>query len=67
MSYLVCKNCGGYYKLQEEESPEDYSDTCECRGKVEYFEYIPLLKIYKKCPRCGFEGHPPIDNTRKGA
>ncbi len=33
MPYLVCE----YYKLEEGESAEDYSDICECGGKLEYF------------------------------
>lgn len=37
--YLVCKNCGGYYKLQSGESPEDF-DRCQCGGELEYSEGI---------------------------
>ena len=33
--YLVCKNCGGYYKLQPGESPEDF-DRCQCGGELEF-------------------------------
>ena len=36
MGFLVCKECGGYYELQEGESPEDFSDKCECGGLLEY-------------------------------
>ena len=36
MSYLVCNKCGGYYELQPGETPEDYSNECECGGKLEY-------------------------------
>lgn len=35
MSYLQCKACGGYYELQEGESPEDY-DLCYCGGELEH-------------------------------
>jgi len=35
-SYLVCESCGGYYKLQPGESPDDFSDTCECGGELVY-------------------------------
>lgn len=53
--YLICKNCNGYYKLQEEESPEDsqnllfwdsvkevyYSfDICQCGGDLNLACYI---------------------------
>lgn len=33
--YLVCDTCRGYYQLQEGEEPEDFSDECECGGKLE--------------------------------
>lgn len=39
MSYLVCNKCGDYYELQPGESPNDFSDECECGGK---------LKLYKQ-------------------
>jgi len=35
-AYLVCKSCGTYYQIPEGESLEDYSDTCECGGKLKY-------------------------------
>jgi len=34
--YMVCEKCGGYYKLQPGESPDDFSDTCECGGELEF-------------------------------
>jgi hypothetical protein len=37
MGYLVCENCGGYYKLQKGESPEDF-DKCQCGGKLKYVD-----------------------------
>ena len=36
MSYLVCDKCGSYYELQPGESPEDFTDQCECGGKLFY-------------------------------
>lgn len=33
--YLICKKCGGYYKLQPGESPTDF-DKCNCGGELEY-------------------------------
>lgn len=33
--YLVCDTCRGYYQLQEGEEPDDFSDECECGGKLE--------------------------------
>ncbi|MGB9937410.1 MAG: zinc-ribbon domain-containing protein [Methanobacterium sp.] len=32
---LICNKCGGYYELQEGESPKDF-DLCECGGKLKY-------------------------------
>lgn len=38
--YLVCEKCGGYYKLQPGESPEDFSDMCECGGKLKFVQEL---------------------------
>jgi len=40
MGYLVCEKCGGYYELQDGESPNDFSDKCECGGKLVYSENL---------------------------
>jgi len=37
---LVCKSCGGYYKLQEGESPDDFSDICECDSELKYMKSL---------------------------
>ncbi|MBI5679403.1 MAG: hypothetical protein HZC47_00675 [Methanobacterium sp.] len=34
--YLICGKCNSYYQLQPDESPNDFSDTCECGGKLKY-------------------------------
>jgi predicted amidophosphoribosyltransferase len=34
--FLVCDACGGYYELQAEEAPDDFSDECECGGNLEH-------------------------------
>lgn len=39
MGYLICKECDGYYELQEGEYPEDF-DRCQCGGNLEYVEEI---------------------------
>ena len=36
MSYLVCDKCGSYYELQPGESQDDFTDECECGGKLFY-------------------------------
>lgn len=41
--YLECEKCGGYYKLQPGESPEDFSDKCQCGGKLKYVEDLELI------------------------
>jgi hypothetical protein len=41
--YLVCQKCGGYYKLQSGELPEDY-DVCQCGGELEYHPSKNLKK-----------------------
>ena len=43
MGYLVCDKCNEYYKLQPGESPEDFSDKCECGGKLKYYKDIEWL------------------------
>ncbi|MCE5215367.1 MAG: TIGR04086 family membrane protein [Methanobacterium sp.] len=35
MRYIVCDDCGGYYKLEEDESLEDF-DECQCGGNLRY-------------------------------
>ncbi|MBI4814546.1 MAG: hypothetical protein HY802_09875 [Methanobacterium sp.] len=40
MTYLICEKCGGYYELQEGEKAEDFSDECECGGKLVYTESL---------------------------
>jgi hypothetical protein len=39
MGYLICQDCGGYYKLREGESPEDFV-SCECYGSLVYVEKL---------------------------
>lgn len=36
MGYLKCDKCGGYYELQPGEHASDFSDTCQCGGKLKY-------------------------------
>jgi hypothetical protein len=47
MSYLICQKCGGYYELEEDESPEDF-DSCYCGGKLIYTEYLDFETIPKR-------------------
>lgn len=36
---LICNQCRGYYKLNIDESPEDFEE-CECNGNLEYYRNI---------------------------
>lgn len=33
--FLICENCSGYYKLQKDESPDDFNE-CECGGNLKF-------------------------------
>lgn len=39
MGYLICEDCGGYYELQNGESPKDF-DACHCGGKLKYYNKL---------------------------
>jgi len=41
--YLVCDKCNEYYKLQSGESPDDFTDECECGGKLKFYGNINWL------------------------
>lgn len=49
--YLICKNCNGYYQLQDGESPEDF-DICQCGGDLilttDIFEDYESYEQYDK-------------------
>ena len=32
--YLVCDDCGGYYELKPDESPENFDIDCDCGGQL---------------------------------
>ncbi|CEL24006.1 zinc ribbon domain-containing protein [Methanobacterium formicicum] len=61
MGYLICAKCGGYYELQDGESPADF-ESCECGGTLKYTEngdninsQIKETPIHLTCPLCGTE------------
>lgn len=39
--YLICDKCGGYYELQKRETPEDFTDRCECGGNLKFHHSDP--------------------------
>ncbi|BDZ71006.1 YrzE family protein [Methanobacterium petrolearium] len=79
MSYLVCDQCGGYYELHENESPDDF-ESCECGGNLKEVENLKNLwqcinvecdyKEYGEkddtCPKCGKSFYKvDIDESRR--
>jgi len=40
--YLVCNDCGGYYELKPEESPQDFV-ACECGGKLKHTKKLDTI------------------------
>ncbi|MEN6294396.1 MAG: zinc ribbon domain-containing protein [Methanobacterium sp.] len=65
MGYIMCENCGGYYKLKEGESLEDFK-SCECGSPLKYVESIDEVnskndiktetsdkETLEYCPDCG--------------
>lgn len=51
MGYLVCDKCGGYYKLQPGESPENFGDQCECGGKLSYYTNFTSEGVFTNQPK----------------
>ena len=40
MNYLICDTCESYYELQPGESPDDFTDKCECGGNLHYCDSL---------------------------
>lgn len=51
--YMVCDKCGGYYKLQPGESPDDFTDKCECGGNLKCVQDLNNVESQKICSNCG--------------
>ena len=47
MGYLKCQKCGGYYKLHEGESLNDFTQ-CSCGGSLIYTESIDESKVHEE-------------------
>lgn len=64
MPYLICKKCGGYYKLKEGEKLGDF-EACECGGDLRYVqnfnehfdEELDPINEFNICPDCGTENN----------
>jgi predicted nucleic acid-binding Zn ribbon protein len=39
--YLICDKCEGYYELKPDENADDFSDVCECGGKLKQHKSLP--------------------------
>ena len=70
MGYVICEKCGGYYKLEEGESPEDF-DRCQCGGNLSYVKSIQKTKKkekkYIKCTICGHKQEKGLVCSRCGS
>ncbi|NYB52457.1 MAG: HEAT repeat domain-containing protein [Methanobacteriaceae archaeon] len=61
MGYLICLRCGGYYKLREGESAEDFV-SCECYGPLKYVDDLEdFLKSKKKLNKKSYSSEDFID------
>ena len=75
MGYLECQECGGKYELDDHESADDFSDKCECGGKLTYFKNSDTVNkekaIMKKeesfitCPYCNYDNNPEAQFCKK--
>lgn len=58
--FLTCDNCGGYYELQSGESIGDFSEECDCGGKLTYSESVEgIEKDIKESPKTTQEQDKP--------
>ncbi|MDZ4172640.1 MAG: zinc ribbon domain-containing protein [Methanobacteriaceae archaeon] len=46
--YLICNACGGVYTMKSCESVDDFSDQCECGGKITHFQNLPSVRPRRK-------------------
>ena len=48
MGYLICGKCKSYYILESGESAKDFTDKCECGGKLRYVENLDIVDPHWK-------------------
>jgi hypothetical protein len=51
MGYLICDQCEGYYELQDGESPRDFKLSCDCGGKLNFYNNRDDFYIEKDKPK----------------
>jgi len=42
--FIACEKCGGYYKLKSGEYSANFTDKCDCGGKLIYINNIDVFK-----------------------
>ena len=60
MGYLICDKCGGYYELSVGETPDDFSDQCECGGTLKFTKEKTEKMEYNTSKRIKLEWKPII-------
>jgi len=56
--YMVCRDCRGYYKLQEGENPEDF-EKCQCGGILKYYGNGTSSKHSSKAEMSSYTNQEP--------
>jgi hypothetical protein len=64
MPYLVCRKCGGYYQLQDGESPDYFEDKCQCGGDLEYVESMEDIGSIGEYNTQNFEDHHEMEEFK---
>jgi hypothetical protein len=60
MSYLLCRQCNGYFKLEYNESPHDF-ESCSCGGPL---RYLKSIKEFCQQLRADYENNlVEVDNS----
>ncbi len=50
--YLICNTCSGYYRLKDNEYPDDFIE-CECGGSLSFYNDVEIEDIYQY-PQTGY-------------
>lgn len=63
MGYLICQECGGYYKLENGESKEDFV-SCQCYGSLIYVEDIDKYLNGNNGSNKGYESNNDCESNK---